>query len=316
MQQVSQFDVEVIDYDREDGVATESVFDIPWAKEFNGVRQTFITKFLEDVRQRTELATALDVGCGVGWFSGFLSELHFHVIGVDGREENVAEAKRRYPEITFLLHDAEDPALPQIGSFDFVLCAGLLYHLENPFRAIRNLYAMTRKVLLIESMCAPGNEPTMDLLDEGPSENQGLNHVAFYPSESCFVKMLYRAGFPHVYRLKRLPQDDLYEASFWRKRLRTLLVASTIDLVVPDLLLVKEPTRTVPGRQDPWVTIPSRIRGLVNWNLWAAKLFNVRVIAAGWARRWRGRLDESEARGVDRFASTKPRQLLERQKQR
>ena len=213
------------------------------------------------MRKQLTLASALDVGCGIGHFSKFLLDMGFSVVAVDGREENVKEGQRRYPEIKFLTKNVEDPGLPEVGSYDFVLCVGLLYHLENTFRAIRNLHSLTGKLLLIETMCVPGRQPTMDLLDEGPGEDQGLNSVAFYPSESCLIKMLHRAGFPFVYRFERSPEDEQFSSTVWRKRSRTFLAASRVALSGSNLQLAKEPTRIVPGSSDPWNTRLSRLRG-------------------------------------------------------
>jgi SAM-dependent methyltransferase len=243
-------------------VEKEWVFDIPWAREFARIRLAFIGKFLEAVRQQMHLASAADVGCGVGDFSNYLSDMGFRVVAVDGREENAKEAKRRYPGIEFLTENAEDLPLAKMGTFDLVLCFGLLYHLENPFRAIRNLQAITNGLLLIETMCVPSSHPTMDLLDEGFSENQSLNYVAFYPSESCLVKMLYRAGFPFVYLFKQLPKDELYTATLWRKRVRTILAASRIPLKVPHLVLAEEPKYASNPKcaSNPWTTLLGKLR--------------------------------------------------------
>src|SRR5580765_2579479 len=115
------------------------------------------------------------------------------VIGVDGRQQNVEEARRRFPEIAFRHCDAQDAALRALGQFDLVFCFGLLYHLENPLLTIRHLHAMTTKLLLVEAVIFPGEEPIMALVDEGMTEDQGLNHFAFYPTEACLIKMLYRA---------------------------------------------------------------------------------------------------------------------------
>lgn len=218
-------------------------FDRPWTQQFTKVRQIFIGEFLGNVSRQIGLETALDVGCAVGDFSKFLLDLGFRVVGVDGREENAAEGKRRYPEVTFLASDAENLPLAEIGTFDLVLCVGLLYHLENPFRAIRNLHCLTDKVLVVESMCAPGSEPAMELLDEYPAEDQGLNYVAFYPTESCLVKMLYRAGFPFVYGFTSLPEHELFHATRWQKKQRTMLVAAKVQLIATGLESLPEPTR-------------------------------------------------------------------------
>jgi SAM-dependent methyltransferase len=235
-------------------------FDSPEAQEFAGSRQAFTKSLLEALRRRTDLTTALDVGCGVGDFSKFLLDLGFRVVAVDGREENASEGKRRYPEITFITGDAEELRTAEMGTFDFVLCFGLLYHLENPFRALRKLHSLTDKVLLLESMCVPDTHSTMELLDEGIAENQGLNYIAYYPSESCLVKLLYRVGFPFVYRFKVLPTHELYVSSIWRKRKRTMLVASRTPLEAPNLSLAEEPVRKVTALTDPWTTTLGTVR--------------------------------------------------------
>ncbi len=231
-----------------------SPFDVPSVRQFNNVREAFLKEFLEDVQRRVELHRAVDVGSGVGYLSKFLSELGFSVLALEGREENAAEARRRYPDVKFLTADAENLPLNELGIFDLVLCAGLLYHLENPFKVIRNLCTLTGKVLVVEGMCSPSSHSAMELLDEGVSENQGLSYVAFYPSESCLVKMLYRSGFPFVYRFKNLPAHELYTSTIWRKRERTILAASKLALPSPNLVLAKETIRPVPGITDPWTT--------------------------------------------------------------
>jgi SAM-dependent methyltransferase len=258
-------------------------FDSDVTQGYTKVRQAFAREFLGAVRQQLELVTALDVGCGVGYFSKFLSDLGFRVVAVDGREGNAIEGKRRYPEITFLARNVEDPTLAGIGNFDFVLSVGLLYHLENPFRAIRNFCSLTGKVLLVESMCIPGDDAGLQLLDEFPADNQGLNYVAFYPTESCLVKMLYRAGFPFVYRFKTLPDDKQFKTTFRRKRSRTFLAASKIALDAPNVVLAKEPGGVSYGSSDPWNTKLAKAL-----DFWTIRLFKLRVFGARFVKPARG----------------------------
>jgi SAM-dependent methyltransferase len=246
-------------------------FDSDMVRHSTKVRREFIAEFLAAARHQLQLTSALDVGCGVGDFSKFLADLDFRVLGVDGRPENTAEAHRRHPALTFEVVNAEDLPISRADTFDLVLCFGLLYHLENPFRVIRHLHAATGTLLLIETMCLPGGHLAMELLDEGVAEDQGLNYVAFYPSEPCLIKMLYRSGFPFVYRFLRLPDYQLYRTGLWRKQQRTFLVASKIALSTPNLALAKEPSRYTPGALDPWGTLLSRARH---------HLFQIRVRAS------------------------------------
>jgi trans-aconitate methyltransferase len=251
-----------------------STFDNPVTREFTQARQAFTDDFLRSLGQSIELSTAADIGCGVGDFSKFMADRGLTVIGVDGREENTAEARRRYPQITFKTADAEQLHLSELGTFDFVLCFGLLYHLENPFRTIRKLCSLTRKILLVESICMPGEATTMELLDESRDENQGLNYVAFYPSEACLIKMLYRAGFPYVYAFRALPDHQLYKADLWRRRQRTVLAAARIELTASNLVTASERIQTPFGEINPWTTRLARTRQSIK-----SKVFSIRFLA-------------------------------------
>jgi hypothetical protein len=88
------------------------------------------------------------------------------------------------------------------------------------------------------------------LRDEEHGEDQGLTHVAFYPSEACLAKMLYSAGFPLVYRFLKLPDHPDFAARFGKHRVRTMLAASTQPLKELYLAQIKEPVTPA----DPWVS--------------------------------------------------------------
>src|SRR5438067_8834216 len=165
-----------------------------------------------------QLRTAADVGCGFGYFTRTLLELGLDVTAVDGRAENVAETARRNPSARCETFNVEDPALGRIGPFDLVVCFGLLYHLENPLAAIRNLATLTGDVLLAESVCAPGAAPAAVLYEEDDDIDQGLNYVALIPTEALLVKALYRCGFAHVYRPLVWPDHEYFRATVAKHR--------------------------------------------------------------------------------------------------
>ena len=216
-------------------------FDLPAARRLTAARHTFLLRLLAQL-SGLSLHTALDAGCGVGYFSSFLRERGFKVVAFDGRADNVAEARRRNPEIDFRVADVESPEIFGFGAFDLVLCFGLLYHTENPFRVLRNLHAVTRSLLAIETMCFSGRSPALFLRDEGTVVDQGLRLVALYPTEVIVVAMLYRAGFPYVYRSADPPQHPDFQPGLFRRRKRTVVIASKVALsaatlrLAPDLL--------------------------------------------------------------------------------
>ncbi len=211
-------------------MSTKWVFDETHYKEMNVARAETASAILTTLKTTLGLESALDLGCGLGYYSSLLHDSGFRVLGLDGRKENVEEAGRRFPHIEFQVADAEDPSLHRFGSFDLVFCFGLVYHLENPFRVIRNIAKMATKAALVEGMVYPSLEPVMVLLDENEGVDQGLNHMAFYASEACLVKMLRRSGFPSCYLPDKMPAHPDFHAGRDGFPRRTMLLSSKSPL--------------------------------------------------------------------------------------
>ena len=223
--------------------------------KLNVARGDFLRELVLHLKPALQLQTALDVGCGFGYLSAVLRDTGLKVTAFDGRPENVEEARKRVPDVLFSVGDIESPEVRQLGKFDLVVCFGLLYHLENPFQAVRNLHHLTEGVIVLESMCLPGNAPSMLLLDEGPTPDQGLQHVGFYPSEPCITKMCFRAGFPYLYRSSAPPKHTHFRSSLWTSRQRTVLLASRTSL--ESALLI--PMGDVGNPADPWRKYPAKL---------------------------------------------------------
>lgn len=219
-------------------------------------RDATLRRIVKQLKPALGLSTAVDAGCGVGFFSQTLAECGLYTCGLDARAENVEEARRRFPGIPFEQANVEAREISQLGQFDLVLCFGLLYHLENPLQAIRDVSAITEKCLVLESMCVPEGRCSLLLRQEPRQDDQSLTEMACYPSESSLVKMLYRAGFAKVYRVTPLPDHDDFRETREHMRRRTVLVASRIPIDVPGFRLVLEPQET----EDPWAKnlLPSR----------------------------------------------------------
>ena len=104
-------------------------------------------------------ARAIDLACSEGWFSHRLLEWGAQsVTAIDIREENVrrAELVRAHLDIdaqrlSLRRADVFELAPAVLGTFDVVLCFGLIYHLKNPVGALRIARALTSGVCLVES---------------------------------------------------------------------------------------------------------------------------------------------------------------------
>jgi FkbM family methyltransferase len=239
-------------------------------------RGATIRRVVRALKPALGLRNAVDAGCGVGFFAQTLTDLGLDTRGFDGRFENVVESRKRFPKVAFEYGDIESPEIAALGTFDLVLCFGLLYHLESPMQAIRHLRALTGKGLLIESMCVPGDDAQMMFREEPLQGDQSLTDMAFYPSEPCLVKMLYRAGFAHVYRVPRLPEHDDFRATGDHERRRTILFASHHPAKVACLERVAEPR----GGRDPWTKLSDQPRNLsARLRLFWSKPMRMRFVA-------------------------------------
>jgi SAM-dependent methyltransferase len=229
-------------------LSAPKVFDAPYSMRLGDVKLRFVEQLL-DAQPGVAIRTVLDAGCGVGIFAGAVAERGYQVSAFDGRAENVAEARARHPRVEFHDGDVEDKSIRDLGQFDATLCLGLLYHLENPFAAIRNLHAMTRSMLVVESLIAPFEARLAYLLHETSGEDQALRSAAFVPSESCLITMLYHVGFPFLYRPAAPLLHDEFRSTFDTRRRRTMLVASTAPLAGRLLAPVAPPDFR---REDLW----------------------------------------------------------------
>jgi 2-polyprenyl-3-methyl-5-hydroxy-6-metoxy-1,4-benzoquinol methylase len=73
--------------------------------------------------------TILDMGCGMGWFSDRLS--HFGpTTGVDLSDDAIAQAKSRFPKVSFLAGSALELSLPE-GHFDVVVSQEVIAHVPD-----------------------------------------------------------------------------------------------------------------------------------------------------------------------------------------
>jgi SAM-dependent methyltransferase len=233
-------------------VSNSWIFDQSHYEVLNAAREATVRHVLGGVKEKLGLKTALDLGCGLGHYADLLHKTGFDVVAVDGREENILEARRRYPQLRFEVLDAQDSNLVKLGSFDFVFCFGLLYHLEDPFRVVRSIGEMAKVFTMVEGIVYPSPEPAMMLMDERGLADQGLNYMAFYPSETCLVKMLRRSGFSECYWPAEMPDHQEYREGKNGFRRRTVLAAAKSPVTTNVLRPWPDPS----PQMDPWEMLP------------------------------------------------------------
>lgn len=133
--------------------------------EFVAYSNNFIN-FVDKIRPRAGMKI-LDVACGAGWFSHYMTKLGCQTFGIDIAEEFITLARRRLREDLylglsskeiddlFLVHDIEAQPLPSeyLGSFDIAILESCLHHFLDPVAAMSHIAAALKDdgiVVIIE----------------------------------------------------------------------------------------------------------------------------------------------------------------------
>jgi len=209
-------------------------FDQPEATEINRARMTHLASLGFPVEGKT----VLDVGCGVGHLAQFFVNRDCQVVCVDGREQNIASLRSRYPGLSAHIANVETEPLSKFGTFEVVFCYGLLYHLENPLAALRNMAFVCKELLLLETMVCDHTLPILRMERESAAFSQALRGTGCRPSPSYMVLALQRGGFRFVYAPKVTPEHRDFQFEWknnldsWRDGhpLRCIFVASRTKL--------------------------------------------------------------------------------------
>lgn len=187
------------------------VFEVEAAARINRVRAGAIASLgLPLDRKRV-----LDVGSGPGHFTSFYTSRGCDVVSVEGRSENADEFRLRHPGLRVVVADVQSWDLRELGRFDVIHCLGLLYHLENPLAALRNMFGVCDGILVLETIVMDAPAPYMALADESMAMNQALAGLGCRPTPAFVVMALNRVGFRHVYGLVEPPEHEDFRFD-WR----------------------------------------------------------------------------------------------------
>ena len=228
------------EFDLPDGTRTKSTLPAG-VEQIHTTRLAMMEAALDRaVGQDCSQLTAVDLACHQGWFALHLARRGFRSItAVDARAEHLADAQLMADVLGVrtlkpVQLDIEDARADEIGVHDVTLMLGLLYHLENPVRALRLARAVTGRVMLIESQVVPhlaglidwgsvqfqrhmvGTFGIVDETEERHAPEAGVRGICLAPSIEALEWLLRRVGFARVERLE--PPAGGYEQLVNRKR--------------------------------------------------------------------------------------------------
>jgi len=79
-------------------------------------------------------ARVLDVGCGNGWWAGWLAEQGHYVVGIDPSRNGIAIAQQLHPNCRFMIAAAQENLLELLDEppFDAVISLEIVEHVYSP----------------------------------------------------------------------------------------------------------------------------------------------------------------------------------------
>ncbi len=193
--------------------------------------------------------SVLEIGAGVGDHSTFYLDRECSVLITEGRYENLAQLQIRYvnePKARVKFLDVDQP-FNLAQQFEVVHCYGLLYHLNNPLNAIKQLAEHTEGLLILETCVSYGNEAEINPVNEDHLDvTQALHGLGCRPTRPWIWEQL-TANFPYVYSTVTQPAHKefplLWDITLENTTLtRAVFIASRFDLSANKNLIPYLPT--------------------------------------------------------------------------
>lgn len=161
--------------------------------------------------ERMDGLRVLDIGCAEGFFS-FEAERRGaeEIVAIDSwpgsiRRFNICRAALNSRATAFLTNVYDlDPK--RFGTFDLVMCFGVLYHVRHPLLALERIFSVCKGTLLLQSTTYEDTEIDKPVArfypagkESGPAENRVCDQTVFWiASPSCVRAMLEHVGFKSV----------------------------------------------------------------------------------------------------------------------
>lgn len=168
--------------------------------------------------------TVLDIGCLEGAQSFCIAKLPhvLRIVGLESRDENLDKAEFvkkvvKCEKVTFRKVNVEHSDLKMLGRFDVVFCAGILYHLMDPWDLIRQISEITDQCFIWTHYAKENKDSIvrntykgMIYQELGLQDHQsGMSDTSFWLEFDDLKKMITDNGFHHVEVIEKNPGPSI-----------------------------------------------------------------------------------------------------------
>jgi ubiquinone/menaquinone biosynthesis C-methylase UbiE len=228
------------EFELPDGTKTQTDIPVP-VRQIHASRLGKLQEVIKNYVGDSKGMSAVDFASHEGYFSIELSKHFDSVLGLEIRQESMDAAQQITSvmgrnNITYQHADLQKMEFDPKLMADFVLCYGLLYHVENPIHVIRLASQMSRKHILIETQIFPFDitgpiedghyewqrnvEGVFSLsIDYAARREGGSTDIAMIPSLNALVFLLKNFGFKTV----EVMRFDVHEYEQFRRGSRVVV---------------------------------------------------------------------------------------------
>lgn len=181
----------------------------------------------------------LDLGCNAGfWSLCALEEGCEFVVGIDGRQTHIDQAnfvfevsdveKNRYH---FVCGNIFEIDFCEFGTFDIVLCLGLMYHISKPMILMEKIAQVNSDILIIDTTLSrlPGSFLQIER-DRLYEPRHAMDYeLVFYPTKQAVFDIVQQFGYS-VVMLKPRFRDYTGALDYQLGLRRAFLCAKQTDL--------------------------------------------------------------------------------------
>jgi len=170
----------------------------------------------------------LDLACLEGHYALEFARHGSEVVGIEGRQASVAKCDfardaMGLERASFHQDDVRNLSVEKYGTFDIVICSGLLYHLQAPdaWRLIQSMHSVCRGIVVIDTFVALSSRVDVELDgaayhghvygEHDATETQAQkakklwasldNDSSFWFTEPSLLNLLARAGYSSAFEV-------------------------------------------------------------------------------------------------------------------
>ena len=202
-------------------------------------KQYFFDPLVELVGGSLAGKRMLDLGCNAGYWSLLAIENGCEfVLGIDGRQMHIDQANFVFEvkevdpsRYQFVVGDIFDLDFREFGSFDVVLCLGLMYHTSKPITLVEKISQVNSDLLVIDTRLSSADGPYLQISHDDLDDPRSAvdNELVLLPTERALFEIMQQFGYS-VVMLKPQFRGQAGGRGYRRGTRRAFLCAKETDL--------------------------------------------------------------------------------------